>query len=449
MREKTSVVFLLVVCLAFAPLAHAQAHGKQIRQVNKFVRSMKKLWEWGSWVGRASVAVEADKPLPPPPVDMAGKSEILATLEQQLQDARDIEVAKPVLAIPPVPHVPSTSFDAIRGSLQPATSRFGYVMGELEEIEAFRATLQDSEEQIKQEFSVMGQVEQVLIDAAMTVPHPKLQEKFLFAVVDINLVFVPELTKVEDTIIAKRRDAKNEVVARAQAMKSTATELRNLLLVEKTALSAEAQRLAAAASALRKRLDALEQRRVAIEYEETAIQNIEVRIQDQAQQIARLDGSIQNAVSNRNFSIEARRKFIEDQRTNYHACPAGTNVTYADCTHTNLKDQFDARSATLQYAVERQREVDYYNSYIPQLQQQRQQLVNDNNRLRNEIAARRTTVQQKRTQYQADLVVYRADLQKDLEDRWKSRANIHDAANQTDLAQIDAVLTRLAALEAL
>lgn len=431
-------------CLAILGAPRAAAEGDPVKQVYEFMNALKDVWDWGQWVDEAGLALDAQKPLPTPPGGMKGREAILARLAKQLDDVDAIPIPAAATPVPQLGAIPSSGFDAIRAALRPAAMALTTAAGELEEMEMLRQAWTDAIAQIKAEFRVLAQVRDVFLDVGKTVPIEEIQKQFVFAVVDIEFEFTPALTKVENAAIAKEKASRLAVVNRAKALTAAATDLRNALLVEELALTAEAQRLAQNAEKLQKRLDDLEARQRAVDFEEQAIQSLSDQIKAQEQQIVTLDRSISNYESNINFSVKARTDYIEAQRVNYRACPQGQS--YLNCTHEDLKAQFDARSAQSDYVIQRNREIDFYNKEISNARQRQSDLRQSNVQKRNEVNSRTNALVPQKTKLQNDRRTWNADARADLEDRWRSRANLHWQANQTDLAEVNAALTRLTAL---
>lgn len=440
-----SLVVVITCCCSRGDL-RGQTSKDNIRPVIELADQLEWTWTWGEWVGNAAIALDAKKPVPVPPLGFDGKDKILAIIQKEFDAAGRIEVPQATAPLPAVAKIQTTDHDSMRAAMQQAMAPSTQAVIELEEIEAFQRAASDLAIQIKRQFSVLGQVQEVLLHVAERIPQPDIEKQLVFAFVDIEILFEPELQKVEDLIVAKAAAARSTVTARASLLLKRAYEVRLLALGEEAALSAEAQRLAKNAAALLARRQALDRMRNQLDAEESAIERLRDETEANRAEIQRIDRDLVTWQGWIAEAVRDREDYVKERRKSYNRCPGTPPQPYASCDHKSLREQWDNESRSSEYVQQRNQLIQTY-SRLGQEGRDRQQALRQNNvQLTKEADERQAVWSTQNSKWSKEAATWSTDFQVDLEDRWRSRANLHWQANQSDLAQLRETITRLAAL---
>ena len=452
-RRGVQALAVALLCLAPAvQVLEGQSLVGRLLEIRKIYKTVKKTYDQFktvtdilTWAGDVAAALEEEKAAPPPPSQWKKGARLLEILSEERDAIAAIELPVYEAPLPNGAAAPSSSFDAMRNSLQHRVPLLKVAVFELQDGDGARRELVGVADLAKVRGSAAARVAALLLQAAVRVPLPKLQLELVGAMFDISTIHIPVLQEIEDTARKGSSQMGKDIVARAKRVEAAAKDVRAVLAVEAAALSAEATRLKNAADALLARRQGLDRRKGAVKQEQIAIRALRNQAQQMLKEATSEDQTIPGLVSARDqAAAEITKEF--DRQHQYFRCSAG--YTWTRCQdHSDQKQAFDRTVGQSNYVTSRRQAIQNYNGLITQHQQRASSLRQGAAQKNSDAAVREQVLAKEISRLAYDEGVLQSDLQRDLEDRWKSRADLHFAANAGETQEIGEILAALAKLE--
>lgn len=440
-------VLTLVVCLGRGQ----PARGQRLPDVVKVVRTVveildglstaSEILDWASDVVRTA---EGDLPAPAssPEWEQGGYLETL--LEAQRSKLAALDLPTFDTPLPAVGELPTSSFDAVRNTLRPQVLALRVAAFELQDGDAARRQLEALESTVKTRILAASRVADILLEATKRVPVPQLQLQLAGAMFDIETRHIPILRQIESDASGKARSMSRAIRTRSAEVAAAAVQLRAALAVESAALSGEAERLRHAWEALDERRRELDRRRAAADLEARAILELGYRVDElradaaaEERRVSNLQGAIQQAQRDIDGYVTRRRSsFRCSEGYSWDRCRA----------HQEQKDTFDRNSRNSAYVKDRERSIRNYREEIDRRRNNTRSYRQQAAEIRREVSEREAALAIVRRRLRSDEATFERDVRADLEDRWRSRANLHADANAKDQAEIEAMRSLLSSL---
>lgn len=407
--------------------------------LHEFVDEVNDALDWILWAQEATGNIAIDKAPPPSPRSPDA-------YQKALEKTRDRISGLPLptfeAKLPSTVAVPTNGFDATRTEIRSRINDLSLCVAETADARSAIKYFALLEETLGRQIDMLRELEKVLWDLQLKFPVVDL---LAFQALNVQGSYIPFVGKTQDIAAGRGKAAKEALTVRLGAIRGTAIDTKNVLLMEGIDLKATLDRLA--------QLDA-----EVLQLQEAVVKAVENRDRAQAdmQRLETLRDAAQMDVEETEARLEAASENVNRLTTRVsevtkeiaipYKCPL-SGVSWDECTaleHVNFKNEFSAHQQRLSQELNQlQQALETARNQVASATSDLAKVKSTLASVNNQLASAKKALQGAEAKLQQAKADWKAKAAFVTEEKHMLRADIFAAENTRDKMEVEGLMVQL------